>query len=106
MCNTPGWPPCPHGWEREEGRWTLLGPPSGSPPLLNSMSTQTLTTLPTFIVSKLEVVVEGGEEVIGELPVEVVQVLRTVPAALQAEREVVRHRACEVWVPEKEKVSG
>ena len=60
----------------------------------------------TFIVSKLEVVVEGGEEVIGELPVEVVQVLRTVPAALQAECEVVRHRACEVWVPEKKKVSG
>ena len=45
----------------------------------------------TFIVSKLEVVVEGGEEVIGELPVEVVQVLRTVAAALQAECEVVRH---------------
>ena len=45
----------------------------------------------TFIVSKLEVVVEGGEEVIGELPVEVVQVLRTVAAALQAKREVVRH---------------
>ena len=60
----------------------------------------------TFIVSKLEVVVEGGEEVIGELPIEVVQVLRTVAAALQAKREVVRHRACEVWVPEKEKVSG
>ena len=66
------------------------------------MSIQTLTTLPTFIVSKLEVVVEGGEEVIGELPVEVVQVLWTVAAALQAKREVVRHRACEVWVPETE----
>ena len=50
--------------------------------------------------------VEGGEEVVGELPVEVVQVFRAIPAALQTKCEVVRHRACEVWVPEKEKVSG
>ena len=58
-------------------------------------------TLLTFIVSKLKVVVEGGEEVVGELPVEVVQVFRAIPAALQTKCEVVRHRACEVWVPER-----
>ena len=79
---------------------------SYSPPLLNSVSIQTLSTVPTFIVSKLKVVVEGGEEVVGELPVEVVQVFRAIPAALQTKCEVVRHRACEVWVPGKEKVSG
>lgn len=50
-----------------------------------------LTTLLTFVVSKLQVVVEGGEEVVSELPVEVVQRLRAVAAALQAKREVVRH---------------
>ena len=46
--------------------------------------------------------VEGGEEVVSELSVEVVQRLRAVAAALQAKGEVVRHRAGEVRVPEKE----
>ena len=59
----------------------------------------------TFIVSKLKVVVEGGEEVIGELPVEIVEALGTVSTAFQAKGEVVRHGACEVGVPEKGKVS-
>ena len=45
--------------------------------------------------------VEGREEVLRVLPVEVVQRLRAVSAALQAEGEVVGHRAREVWIPER-----
>ena len=60
----------------------------------------------TFIISKLKVVIECGEEVIREFSVEIVQRLRTVPAALQTKSEMVRHRAGEVWVPEKEKVKS
>ena len=58
----------------------------------------------TFIISKLKVVIECGEEVFREFSVEIVQRLRTVPAALQTKSEMVRHRAGEVWVPEKGKV--
>ena len=46
--------------------------------------------------------VESGEEVISELPVEVVQRLRTVATALQTKCEMVRHRAREVGVPGKQ----
>ena len=43
--------------------------------------------------------VESRQEIICELPIEVVQRLRTVATALQAKCEMVRHRAREVRVP-------
>ena len=43
--------------------------------------------------------VESGEEVISELPIEVVQRLRTVATALQTKCEMVRHRTREVRIP-------
>ena len=48
--------------------------------------------------------VESGEEVISELPIEVVQRLRTVATALQTKCEMVRHRAREVRVPGEQEI--
>ena len=48
--------------------------------------------------------VESGEEVISELPVEVVQRLRTVATALQTKCEMVCNRAREVRVPGEQEI--